>query len=48
MSFMNCCVDLGSTYVCFYEVKVKQKKNFETRELIVIDLSTCSYLSTAC
>lgn len=48
MSFMDYCVNHGSTYVYFYEVKVKQKKNFEKRELIVIDLSTCSYLSTAC
>lgn len=46
MSFMDYCVNLGSTYVYFYEFKVKQKKIFEKRELMVIDLSICWYLST--
>lgn len=37
---MDYCGNLGGTYIYFYEVKVKQKKNFEKRKLIVIDLST--------
>lgn len=41
MSVMDYCVNLCGTYVYFYEVKVKQNKNLEKRELIVIDLSTC-------